>query len=79
MGMNGYITLVSNKGTGSSRKVQIVTGMTIKEVIYAELGLKDPAKYLVLLNAKKCTEFGTKLKDGDFVNIIPTDVKGNAG
>ena len=77
MGMNGTITLVSNKGAGSSRKVQIVEGMTAKDVFYAELGITDPKGYTVLVKGKvvkdptKCN-----LHDGDFVIIVPTDLKG---
>lgn len=76
--MNGEITLVSNKGSGSSRKVQIVVGMTAQEVLFAELGITDPSKLMVLVQGKEVTKPDThKLKNGDFVIIVPKNVKGN--
>lgn len=77
MSMNGKITLVSNKGTGSSRVCQIANGMTAQEVLHAELGLEDPEKYLILVQGKPVKKPSSHvLKDGDFVIIVPTNVKG---
>lgn len=77
MSMNGNITLVSNKGKGSSRTAQIVEGMTAREVIYAELGIQDPKGLLVMVNGKEVAKPADhKLKDGDFVIIVPKNVKG---
>ena len=76
MGMNGKITLVSNKGEGSTRKVTIAEGMTAQEVLYAELGIQDPDKWLVVLNGSTITNLtGHPLHDGDFIIIVPTNVK----
>jgi hypothetical protein len=79
MGMNGEITLVSHKGTGSTRKVKIVCGMTAKEVLYAELGIADPDKLLVVVNGEPVEKPETcKLNSGDFVIIVPKDTKGGS-
>lgn len=76
MSMNGKITLVSNKGRGSTRTVTIAEGMTAKEVLYAELGITDPDKWLIMVDGERCAKpESKKLHDGDFVIIVPTNVK----
>lgn len=78
MGMNGEITLVSNKGRGSSRTVKIVVGMSAQDVFYAELGIEDPSKYSVLVDGEHVKDPSKhKLKDGAFVVIVPLQIKGN--
>ena len=78
MAMNGNITLVSTKGTGSCKEVQIVEGMTAKEVIFAELGMVDPDKFAVTVQGKEVKDLSKcKLHNGDFVIITPVNVKGS--
>ena len=77
MSMNGTITLVSNKGQGSTRSVSIPAGATAAEIFHAELGVEDPDKYSVWVNGAICgSPKDTILKDGDFVVITPRQVKG---
>ena len=78
MGMNGKITLVSSKGTGSVKEIQIVEGMTAKEVIFAELGMVDPETFAITVQGKEIKDLSRcKLHDEDFVIITPTNVKGS--
>jgi len=77
MGMNGKITLVSNKGTGSTRVVQIAKGMTAQEALYGELGIQNPKNLSVVVNGEPVPEPSKcVLKDGDFVIIVPSNMKG---
>lgn len=78
MGMNGKVTLVSTKGNGSCKEIQVPEGMSCKEAIFAEMGMVDPDKHQICVNGQvtKRPE-KVKLKDGDFVIITPTDVKGS--
>lgn len=78
MGMNGTITLVSTKGGGCTKKVTVPVGMTAKECIYAELGVVDPATFIVTINGTAVKDPAkATLKDGDFVIVTPTNVKGS--
>ena len=78
MGMNGKITLVSSKGTGSVKEIQIAEGMTAKEVIFAELGMVDPETFAIVVEGKEVKDLSKcRLHDGDFVIITPTNVKGS--
>ena len=78
MAMNGTITLVSNKDDGRTTKPQIPAGMTIRELIAAELGMVDPDKFQINVNGKTVTDRDSvSLQDGDFVIVIPKQVKGN--
>ena len=79
MAMNGSITLVSTKGSGSTRKVRVATGTTLAEVLTGELGVEvDPDKYTIVVNSKEVTNPRTvKVADGDFVIIVPSAIKGN--
>lgn len=77
MAMNGTITLVSNKGSGSTRSVSVPVGATASEIFHAELGVEDPEKFSVWINGAICNDVkATVLKDGDFVVITPKTVKG---
>jgi len=78
MAMNGTITLVSNKDDGRTTKPQIPVGMTIRELIAAELGMVDPDKFQINVNGQTVTDRDSvSLQDGDFVIVIPKQVKGN--
>ena len=78
MGMNGKITLVSSKGTGSVKEIQIAEGMTAKEVIFAELGMVDPETFAITVQGKEIKDLSKcELHDGDFVIITPTNIKGS--
>lgn len=81
MGMNGTITLVSNKDGGCSRKVKIASGMTHSEVFHSELGPEaDPDKYTIMVGGKTIEDpKKVTVKDGDFVVIVPKEIKGNDG
>lgn len=78
MALNGTITLISNKGSGSSREVRIAENMTLSEVFFSELGCDvDPAKHSIMVNGK--TVKNPKeytVKDKDFVIIVPSELKG---
>jgi hypothetical protein len=80
MAMNGEITLVSNKGSGSTRKVKIASGANASEILAGEMGVEvDPEKYSVWVNGKSCTDLrNTPLGNGDFVIITPRNLKGAA-
>lgn len=77
--MNGTITLVSNKDGGQSRKVKIAAGMTLAEVFHSELGCEvDPKKFGIMVNGKTVERpKSCDVKDGDFVVIVPSQIKGN--
>jgi len=79
MPMNGTITIVSNKGTGSVRKANVARDMTLSEILHAELGAEiDPAEHRIMLNGAMISEpKKTTIKDGDLVVIVPVKVKGN--
>jgi sulfur carrier protein ThiS len=81
MAMNGTITLVSNRDGGKSTNPTVAKGTTVKSMLYAEWGASvDPDKHMVVLNGKVVPSDkldSTTLKDGDFVMITPTQIKGN--
>ena len=80
MAMNGKITLVSHKGNGSTREVTVAIGMTVREVLFAELDITDPDKLVVVVDGQALPqkEWATAtLRDGAFVIIVPKDTKGN--
>jgi hypothetical protein len=81
MARNGTITLVSNAGGGRTTKPTIAVGTTLKELLYAEYGADvDPDKYQFIVGGQIIAAAKTgacKLKDKDFVVVVPMNVKGN--
>ncbi|KKM62449.1 hypothetical protein LCGC14_1521520 [marine sediment metagenome] len=78
MSMNGKITLVSTRGKGESIEVQIPSGMTGKEIIFAAMGVVDPDNHMITCNGEAIKDLSKlKLSDGDFVIVTPTNVKGS--
>jgi sulfur carrier protein ThiS len=80
MTMNGTITLVSNRDKGQMTNPSIPTNMSLESLLHAELGVVDPDKFQVVVDgtAVNKKDLSThKLKGGEFVIIVPLNVKGN--